>query len=972
MLLGRERERRAIENALVGARSGGSTVIALVGEPGIGKTALLDHAAQRAAGTGGSTANTGSTGNSGMRLLRARGIESEAHVPFGSLLELLRPALVLLEKVPEPQAVALGGALALRPAPAQERFAIGAATLSLLAAYAEPGPVAVLIDDAHWLDESSAQALLFAFRRLVADPIAVFLAVREGAPSLIDGSDLPTLRLGGLSDDDAATLLRGLPAETARRLHGATAGNPLAMLELAPDAHHLALAPEGAPVLVSTRISRAFLQRAGSLDEAARRALVLAATSDSGDLRTLERAAGRLGIDLEALAVAESAGLVTLQAGTVEFRHPLARSAIYADAPAGQRRDAHRALAAALPDRDVDRRAWHLAAAVIGTDDSASAALEQAGARGRDRSAYATAAAAFERAGQLAADAERRARLLWEAAEAAWLAGLSNRAVSLLDQARAVTGDPGRLAEIDQFAGLIAMRRGPVMRGHAILTAAAGRADPERAVAMLAEAAFACFLAGNPAEMLSVAERGRVRLPENASVRTRFLAATALGMARILGGDAAAGAAAMHEAITLAESSPDLRDDLQLIPWLTLGPLFLREAGAGRWMLDHALRTARERAAVGALPFVLNLIARDQAGTDRWTVAGATYREAIDLARESGQQTGLVFGLTGLAWLQARRGRELDCRACVAEALRLSHDLGTRLNEVWATAALGELELGLGEAARAAGHFERQQQLLLDLGITDVDLWPAAELVDAYTRLGREDEARQAATRFTAAARAKGQPWSLARALRGQGMLADGSGFSALFEQALSQHEQTPDAFETARTRLAYGERLRRARDRILAREQLRAAADAFEDLDARPWADRARAELAATGETLRRRDSSTLEELTPQELQIALLLTAGKTTRETAAALFLSPKTVEYHLRHVYQKLGIHSREELAQALAPQSPQGEGRSAPRLPGRSLVPAAGPALPAPEARRLRPAPVVRPAGTAGSSGREWW
>jgi DNA-binding CsgD family transcriptional regulator len=923
MLLGREQERLEIGDALARARSGASTVIALVGEPGIGKTALLDETAQRAAG---------------MRLLRARGIESEAHIPFGSLLELVRPALVMLDKLPEPQAVALEGALALRPGPAQERFAIGAATLSLLAAYAEQGPVAVLIDDAQWLDESSAQALLFAFRRLVADPIAVFLAVRGGEPSLIDGSDLPTLYLGGLSSDEAAALLRGLPAETARWLHGATAGNPLAMLELAPDAHDLALAPEGAPVLVSARISRAFLQRAGSLDEATRRALVLAATSDSGDLPALERAAGRLGISLEALAVAESAGLVTLHAGAVEFRHPLARSAIYADAPAGLRRDAHRALAAALPDRDVDRRAWHLASAVIGTDDAAGAALEQAGARGRDRSAYATAAAAFERAGQLAADPERRARLLWEAGDAAWLAGLSNRAVSLLDQARAATGDPGRLAEIDQLAGLIATRRGPVMHGHAILTAAAERADPEQAAAMLAEAALACFLAGNSSEMLSVAERARARLPRSASVRARFLAATAVGMARILGGDAAAGAEAVHEAITLVESSPDLRDDLRLMPWLTLGPLFLRQTGAGRWMLEHALRTARDRAAVGALAFVLNLIARDQAATDRLAVAEATYREGIDLARESGQQTGLALGLAGLAWLQARRGRELDCRACAAEALSLCRELGTRLCEVWAMAALGELELGLGDAARAVEHFERQQQLLLDLAITDADLWPAAELVDAYARLGQEHEARQVSARFMAAARAKGQPWSLARALRCQGMLAAGPGFAAPFEQALSQHEQTPDAFETARTRLAYGERLRRARDRILAREQLRAAADAFERLDARPWADRARAELAATGETLRRRDSSTLEELTPQELQISLLLTAGKTTRETAAALFLSPKTVEYHLRHVYQKLGIHSREELAQALAQSSPGAAGRPVSRLPVRLLVP----------------------------------
>ncbi|MEO8688445.1 MAG: AAA family ATPase, partial [Solirubrobacteraceae bacterium] len=360
MLLGRELERHEIERALARAHAGASTTLALVGEPGIGKTVLLDHAVERAAG---------------MRLLRARGVESEAQIPFASLLELLRPALGMLEAIPRPQALALEGALALRPAPAQERFAIGAATLSLLAAYAEPGAVAVVIDDAHWLDGSSAQALLFAFRRLVADPIAVLLAVREGESSLLDGADLPTLRIGGLGGDDAATLLPLLAPAAALRLHGATAGNPLALLELESDAHELALAPEGAPVLMPARIARAFLRRVGTLDEATQRALVLAATSDRGDLSMLERAAIRLEIDVAALAGAESAGLVVLRAGSVEFRHPLARSAIYADAPAAQRRDAHRALAAALPDRDVDRRAGQLAAAAVGADDSASAAL---------------------------------------------------------------------------------------------------------------------------------------------------------------------------------------------------------------------------------------------------------------------------------------------------------------------------------------------------------------------------------------------------------------------------------------------------------------------------------------------------------------------------------------------------------------------------------------------------------------------
>jgi DNA-binding CsgD family transcriptional regulator len=910
VLLGREQEREAIERALESARSGASATLALVGEPGIGKSVLLDYAAERAAG---------------MQVLRARGIESEAQIPFGSLLELLRPALGVLGSIPEPQAVALERALALRPAMAGERFAVGAATLSLLAAYAEPSPVVLLVDDAHWLDGSSAQALLFALRRLVADPIAALIAVREGEPSLLDGADLPTRRIAGLTGAEAAILVGGLAPAAAARLHGATAGNPLALLELAPDAHDLAFAPEGAPVRVSARIAHAFLRRAGTLDDAARRALVLTAASDRGDLRTLGQAAAALELDLSVLERAESAGLIRLRPGRVEFRHPLARSAVYADAPPDQRRAAHRALAAVLPDRDVDARAWHLAAAAVGVDDSAAAALEQAALRGRARSAYATAAAAFERAGQLTSDPERRARLLLRAAEAQWLAGLAERAIVLLDEARETADEPETLVEIDHLAGHIATRRGPVMRGHGILIAAAQRADPERAVSMLADAAIACFYAGRPAEMLSVAEQARARLPESPSIRASFLAASAIGMARILGGDAAAGADAFGEAIALAESSEPLRDDLELLPWLGLGPIFLRQSGAGRPLLEHALRNARAHAAVGVLPFVLNVVARDQATTDRWSAAEATYREAIELARESGQMTALTFALSGLAWLHARRGRAVQCRECAAEALPLAREIGTRLHEVWATAALGELELGLGAPLLAAEHFERQRQLLRDLGITDVDLWPAAELIEAYVRLDRRDEAESISIRFTAAAESKGQPWSIARALRCQGLLADADGAAPLFEAALLHHAQTPDAFEAARTRLAYGERLRRGRNRVRAREQLRAAVETFERLDARPWVDRARAELTATGETLRRRDPATVDELTPQEWQIALALAGGRTTRETAAALFLSPKTIEYHLRHVYQKLDIHSREELAQALGGPGSPGSG-----------------------------------------------
>ena len=427
VLLGRDREREAIERALERARSGDEHEA----RAGRGAGHRQDGAARLRGGSRGRDAAPARAG-----------VESEAQIPFASLLELLRPALGVLDRIPQPQAAR--SKVRSRSGPARPRS--GSRSGRPRSACSRPtprrSPWLVLVDDAHWLDGSSAQALLFAFRRLVADPIAVLIAVREGDPSLLDGADLPTLRLAGLSSDEAAALVRGLTPAAAERLHGATAGNPLALIELAADGHDLALAPEGAPMLVSARISGAFLRRVGELDEAARRALVLAATSDSGDLPMLERAADRLGIDLAALTVAEAGGLVTLKPGSVEFRHPLARSAIYAAAPVADRRAAHRALAAALPDRDIDRRAWHLAAAAIATDDAASTALEHAGLRSRERSSYATAAAAFERAAHLAADNERRARLLLDAADAAWNAGLAERAGALLEEARSYTARP--------------------------------------------------------------------------------------------------------------------------------------------------------------------------------------------------------------------------------------------------------------------------------------------------------------------------------------------------------------------------------------------------------------------------------------------------------------------------------------------------------------------------------------------------
>ncbi|HWX51652.1 MAG TPA: AAA family ATPase [Solirubrobacteraceae bacterium] len=910
MLLGRKDERLALDRLFAEARDGRSGVLALVGEPGIGKTALLEHAAASA---------------EGMRTLRARGIESEAVIPFAGLAELLGPVLSELDRIPAPQVTALAGALALGPAGARDRFAIGAATLSLLSASAEDAPLVLLVDDAHWLDRSSAETLLFAARRLLADPIALVLTVREGQPSLLDGADLRTLRMAGLDRADARELLSQLDLsdDAADRLFRATGGNPLALLELASEADRVLGLPEGTPVPISTSIATSFLRRFGEMPEATRRLLVLIAASDACPVAVIGRAARSIGLEVADLAPAEEAGLVTLGRGGIEFTHPLARAAMYADAGTQERRAAHAALAAAFPDRDADRRAWHLAAASIGPDDQVAAALEQAGLRARERSAYAVATAAFERAAGLASVEETREELLFAAADAAWLSGDVLRTRTLLDDAQAHSAAPILAARMDHLRGQVAMRCGPVAEGYALIVGAAAQiaeSDPELAVVMLAQAVHGCFYTGDTPAMVAAAERAVALARGQDSRRARFFAAMAQGMALVANGEGGAGAASARQAVEILERSDELRDDPVLLAWAALGPLWLREAKAGRGLIDRALEHARAEAALGALPSLLHHLARYQATADQWAAAEASYDEAVRLGRETGQRVELAAALAGLACLQARQGREASCREHAAEAARLCDELGVGLYGVWAIQALGDLELGLGRPAAAIGHHEDQANELRLRGIADVDLSPAPELVEAFLHLGRHEEAAAAATDFIARATAKGQPWALGRAARCRGLLADPGELESCFEEALRLHELTPDAFEAARTRLAYGACLRRARKRVRAREELRAAVEVFEQLGAQPWAEQAHAELAATGETARRRDVSTLDELTPQELRIARLLAEGKTTRETAAAIFVSPKTVEYHLGHVYRKLAIHSREELVDALgAPQ-----------------------------------------------------
>ncbi len=904
-LLGRDGEREAIGRLVSSALLGVSATLVITGEPGVGKTVLLEDAV--------STLD-------GMRVLRATGLEAERHIPFGGLLQLLRPLLHRVDELAPPQAAALAGALALAEvAPGSgDRFTIGAAVLSLWSRYAEEGPVAVVVDDLHALDLPSAEAIVFAARRLAADPVLVLAAARSPeADHLVAG--VPVLRLGGLDDATSAALVvraTGGPLDPGRLqpLLTLAEGNPLALLELAgDDLGALATDPAELPVRVPDTVTAAFARRLDLLDGACRTALLVAAVC--GDLLVTTRACSALGVEVEALTGAEDVGLVHVRAGQVSFRHPLVRAAVYTRAGALERRAAHRAVADSLPETEIDRRAWHLAEATWRPDAAISDLLAAAGERAKDRTAYSVASGAFERSARLSPDPLRRAGRLFEAADAAWSAGLTERALGLLDgHAREETTSAGRVHEL-ALRGAIAARTGRLREARELLLAAADLStDPAQESVLIADAVHASFyLAGAP-EASRLAKRLVELAPAVTDPTALALGRIATGMAHILAGEEG-GAADLRAAVPLIESTPALFRDPHRLSCVMLVPLFLREATAGgtlRMYVDEL----RGQASVGALPAILFHVARDQATTSAWAEAAANYSESVRLAAETGQVTDQLMSLAGLCWLESRRGREEACRAHAERVLGEPNASDLHMAEAWVHYAMGDLELSLGEPARAVEEFRRLEALLRLHELADVDLMPGPELVEALLRLGESTQAATVASSYQRAAEAKGQPWALARAERSRGLITTDRTAEACFESALSFHAAALDRFETARTRLAYGEWLRRSARRVDARTQLRGALDVFEDLGAARWAERAAAELSATGETVRRRDADPRSLLTPQELQVSLLLVQGRTTRETAAALFLSPKTVEYHLRKVYTKLGIGSRTDLAEVL--------------------------------------------------------
>ena len=912
MLVGRDSELAAVREALAGARLGKSARLLIRGEPGIGKSALLERAVAEA---------------HEMRVLSARGVEFEADVPFAGLHELLAPTLALLDRLPAIHAAALKSSLGLGERNESDRLIVGAATLELISAYAEDAPLLITVDDAQWLDRASAEAIGFAVRRLLADPVAILIAIREGEGSPLLGAGLPELTLRGLDEHSARLLVpadQRITSDQMRRLVAATGGNPLAMLELSRDVAHLG-APADDSLPIATSVERAYLRRAEGLGAGARRALVLMAAAGVLEPGLVQQAASELALHPSDVDEAEGAqGLVAQGIETVEFVHPLARAAIYHAASPADRRASHRALAAVMTRQDqADRRAWHLAAAATGWDDEAASALEQAARRARESSGYAAAASAWAGSARLTEQSEPRAVRLFNAAENAWLGGLAQLSLELIDSARPLAAGVELRADIDDLGGHIAMRRGAVIEGCRTRVAAAELIEPIdrlKAIRIISDTAIATFGAGNASEMYVIAGRGLELLRNGDPPETAVFAKVAYGTLAILAGRGGDGPRHLRECVPLFDTIPrDSRDPLVVTCAGFVG-LFLREAEAGRDLFARALEQARTQAPTAALPDVLFMLARDAATTDRWPFARAHYEESSRVGRETTQFVVVAGALAGLAWLDALEGREQECTSHAAEALELSAQYQMGVFRAWSTIALGQLELGLGRPERALMHFKDCMEFLDSISITDPDLSPAPDVVDVLVRLGRHDDARRVAAEYQASAEAKGQPFALARARRARALIADDASYESEFEAALRHHQDTPDVFERARTHLYYGERQRRNRKRVAARDHLREALKAFDRLGAAPWAERALSELQASGETARVRDDTSRQQLTPQELQVGLALAEGKTTREVAARLFLSPKTVEYHLRHVYDKLEIRSREELRSKLLARS----------------------------------------------------
>lgn len=895
-LLGRAAECATIERLLGAAGRGESGSLVLRGEAGMGKTALLGQAVDQA---------------SGMAVLRATGVEAESDLAFAGLHALLRPIADELRQLPEPQRAALAAALGLESGEGADRFLVSAGVLSLLAAAAESRPVLCVVDDAQWLDAPSADSLVFAARRLFAEGVVMVFGARDGELARFDAAGLDEHVLPGLDHRSAAALLdrgaRPLESSVRARLLADAGGNPLALLELPSALSDAQLAgreplPEALPL--SARLRTVFMQRIDRLAGPARAALLVAGAADADELEAIRRAISELGLPQDALEPAEAIGLVRTDGATLIFRHPLVRAAVYESATPGQRQQVHVALARALQGGpDGDRALWHEAMAATAPNDAIADALERSAHQSQRRGGHASAATAFERAAELTDAESARGQRLALGAQAAWMAGQANRARALINRALPLADRPQR-ARLLYLAGTIEGHNGWLHDGVRTLDKAAALSqDASLTLEILREASGMATYGGDYDTTVAL---GRQAATLAATTdRDRFNSAAVVALGVEMSGDYACGAALSAQAIDLAERL----DDPACLVWAALTAAREGIASDGLPYATRAVEIARERMLVTKLPIALQMQAAGLIGQSRFDLAYSTAEEGLRLAIDVGQPWAASWNLAHLAMIDARRGAEHRVRSHVDQVQALVSTSGANAISAYVWRALGLLDLGLGRPAQA---LEQLQMVIATVRPESHPLFVLAlpDAVEAAVRSNRQHEVAEHLDQFREWVQRFPNPARLALLARCLGLVeeADAEGHFARaieFAPALSP-------FDKARTWLLYGEWLRRQRRRVEARPHLRAALVLFQQLSVSPWEARARSELRASGETARRRDPSKRDQLTPRELQIARFVADGMTNPRIAERLFLSPRTIDYHLRKVFAKLEIASRADL------------------------------------------------------------
>jgi DNA-binding CsgD family transcriptional regulator len=908
-LCGRGDEREVLEQLWERARAGHSSVLILSGESGVGKTALLDYLQEQA---------------SGCRIARAGGVESEMELAFAGLQQLCAPMLERLDHLPAPQRDALQLIFGLSEGTAPDRFLVGLALLSLLCHVAEERPLVCVVDDVQWLDQASVETLAFVARRLMAEPVALVFAVRElcDARSLVG---LPELVVTGIGDGDARLLLESavpgrIDEQIRDRIVAETRGNPLALLELPRGSTPAELAG-GFAVLsarpLTDRVQQSFLRRLRSLPHDTQQLLLIAAAEPVGDITLMWRAAERLGIGPDAVAPAEAAGLIDIGA-RVRFRHPLVRSASYQAACPHDRRRAHAALAEATDRRsDPDRRAWHRAHAARGPDEVVAGELERSADRAQRRGGVAATAAFLDRAAALTRDPARRGARALAAAQAKFEAAAPDAAEELLAAAALCSLDDLQRARLERLRARIAFSRSRGCEAPSLLLEAARRLEPlDVALARetYLEALWAAVRAGRFGSRHGLLEIAQAAAAAPAASQPRATDLLLDGLVvRFMKGCAAA--APMLARALAAFRHEGLRGNDIGWCWLACHvAMDLWDDDACAHIVGGLAQLARDAGALNALPFALNYMAAHQIFAGDFGAADELIHEADAITAATGNARIADFSVLLAAW-RGNRDRTFDLREASIRDARVRGEGFVFEVAEWAAAVLHN---GLGEYQHAVVAAQRALEQD-ELGFA---VWVLPELIEAAARSGQPGVAAGALRDLTERTNLSSGDWAGGIDARSRALLSQGVRAEDLYVEAIERLSRSRVTVHHARAALIYGEWLRRENRRVDAREPLRLAHTMFDAMGAQAFAERARRELLATGERVRPRTGDTHSALTFQEAQIARLACDGHTSPEIGAQLFISHRTVEYHLRKVFAKLDIGSRRDLRSAVADTTPR--------------------------------------------------